>query len=79
MKYSIETTEKGCIERLEIAGKKLELETIRTDFGSRRLGKCFTDQLEEMGFDDETVEKVDDTFNSFMTLHFIQLQEMFCD
>ena len=79
MKYSIETTETGCIERLEITGKKLELETIRTDFGSRGLGKCFADQLEEMGFDDETVEKVDDTFDSFMALNFIQLQEMLCN
>lgn len=76
MKYSIETTENGCIERLEIAGEKLESETVETDFGCQGLGKCFVDQLEEMGFSAEILDKVDDTFGGFITLEFLKLKEL---
>lgn len=76
MKYSIETTKNGCIERLEIAGKKLESETVRTDYGCQGLGKCFEDQLEEMGFSEEILDKVDDIFGGFTALEFLQLKEL---
>ena len=77
MKYTIETTENGCIETLEISDEvKLKKETKRTDWGCESFDKDFSDQLEERGFDGEVVDKVFDEFDGFRTLNFMEIAEL---
>lgn len=77
MKYTIETTDKGCIETLEISDKeKFQRESIKIKGGCRALGKSLAKQLEEAGYCDEIVDKVYDLYDGCETLDFIQLAEL---
>lgn len=76
MKYSIETTDKGCIETLEISDKKLQKESIRTEYGCSSSDPGFTEQLEKAGYCDEILEKVYDLYDGFMVLDFIEMAEL---
>ena len=77
MKYCIETTDNGCIETLEISDKeKFHRESIKIKGGCKALGKSFADQLEEAGYCDEIVEKVDEIYDEFGDLDFLQLAEL---
>lgn len=50
MKYSIETTDYGCIETLEISnGEKYQKRTQRIKGGCRSLDDDFSDQMERRG------------------------------
>lgn len=52
MKYSIETTDYGCIETLEISnGEKYQKRTQRIKGGCRSLDDDFSDQMEKAGID----------------------------
>ena len=77
MKYTIETTENGCVETLEFTdGSKFEVRSERTLYGGRGIGKGFATQLKENGFCEEVIEKVEDVFDRFMTLQFLELAEL---
>lgn len=77
MKYCIETTDNGCIETLEISDKeKFQRESIKINGGCRALGKSLADQLEEAGYCEEIVEKVDEMYDGFGDLDFLQLAEL---
>lgn len=76
MKYCIETTDNGCIETLEISDKKFKRESIRTEYGCIALNPTFSYQLTEAGYCDEIVEKVNDLYDGFGTLDFIQMAEL---
>ena len=74
MKYSIEETENGCIETLEFSnGEKYTKRSVRTEYGCKGLDKDFSSQLEEVGFCDEIVEKIDEMFDGFLTLNFLDV------
>lgn len=77
MKYCIETTDNGCIETLEISDKeKFQRESIKIKGGCQALGKSLADQLEEAGYCEEIVEKVDEIYDGFGDLDFLQLAEL---
>lgn len=74
MKYCIETTDKGCIETLEISDKeKFQRESIKIKGGCRALGKSLAKQLEEAGYCEGIVEKVDEIYDGFEDLDFLEL------
>lgn len=77
MKYTIETTDKGCIETLEISDKeKFQMESIKIKGGCRALGNSLAEQLEEAGYCEEIVEKVDEIYDGFENLDFLELAEL---
>lgn len=77
MKYTIETTENGCIETLEfLNGEKYTKRSERTEYGCRCLDKDLSDQLEESGFCEEIVEKIYDMFDGFASLKFLEVSEL---
>lgn len=76
MKYSIETTDKGCVETLEIGEEKFQRESIKIKGGCRALGKSLAKQLEEAGYCEEIVEKVDEIYDGFEDLDFLELAEL---
>ena len=79
MKYTIETTETGCIETLEFSdGSKFEKRTERTDCGCTSLDDEFSEQLEENGFCEEILDKVYDLFDGFIALEFLGIAELDC-
>ena len=79
MKYTIETTENGCVETLEFAdGSKFVKRSERTESGCKGIGKGFVAQLEEDGFCEEIIEKVEEVFDGLMTLNFLELAELDC-
>lgn len=79
MKYTIETTETGCIETLEFSdGSKFTRRNEKTDTGCRCLDDEFSEQLEENGFCEEILDKVYDLFDSFIALEFMEIAELDC-
>ena len=77
MKYCIETTDNGCIETLEISDEeKFQRESRRIKGGCRVLEKSFADQLADAGYCEEIVEKVDEMYDEFKGLDFLQLEEL---
>lgn len=77
MKYCIETTDNGCIETLEISDEeKFQRESIRIKGGCQALGKSLADQLADAGYCEEIVEKVDEMYDGFEDLDFLQLAEL---
>lgn len=76
MKYCIETTDKGCVETLEIGKEKFQRESIKIKGGCRALGKSLAKQLEEAGYCEEIVEKVDEIYDGFEDLDFLGLAEL---
>lgn len=77
MKYTIETTEYGCIETLEFSdGSKFTKRHKRTENGCDAMDKPFRTQLLMDGFCEEIVDLVDENFDSFLPLHFLELVEL---
>ena len=78
MKYTIETTNNGCIETIELTnGKKFQKRNERTYFGYRALDDEFNEQMESDGIDNEEfLEKVFDLFDGFNAINFIELSEI---
>ena len=76
MKYCIETTDKGCVETLEIGKEKFQRESIKIKGGCQALGKSLAKQLEEAGYCEEIVEKVDEIYDGFEDLDFLGLAEL---
>lgn len=79
MKYTVETTEYGCIETLEFSdGSKFTRRSERNDFGCTFLDDDFSEQLGEAGFCEEVIDKVYDLFDNFMSLSFLEIAELDC-
>lgn len=78
MKYTIETTENGCIETIELHnGNKYTKRHVRTSFGSTCEDLEFFEQMEEDGIrDDEFLDKVYDTFDGFLASSFMDIDKM---
>ena len=77
MKYTIETTDNGCVETLEFSnGSKFTKRTERTGGGCKALDADFAEQLEEAGFEEEILDKVYDLFDGFLALDFLKLAEL---
>jgi phenolic acid decarboxylase len=67
MKYTVETTENGVNETLELYGIIYKKEWIRRENGLLEcLQKDFRAQMEEDGYEGELVAKVDETFDGFL-------------
>lgn len=77
MKYTIETTEYGCVENLELSnGEKFTRRHERTDSGCKSPDDEFGTQLEEKGFSEEITEVAYDIFDGFFALDFLELAEL---
>ena len=77
MKYTIETTEYGCIETLEfLNGEKYTKRSERTEYGCQCLDEDLSYQLEESGFCEEIIEKIYDMFDGFASLNFLEVSEL---
>lgn len=77
MKYTIESTENGCMAILELGdGKKYVCETRKFCGYYEEPGSSIADQLEKAGFDEDIVERVDDMFGGMMESGFIDLSEL---
>ena len=78
MKYTIESTEKGCIETIELDdGRQYTREHTRTSFGSKCEDLDFSEQMDNNGIaDDEFLDKVYDTFDSFLASNFMDMAEL---
>lgn len=68
MKYSVETTDSGVIETLEVEGSLYKKEWTREENG---LVSCkqkdFSTQMQNDGYeDDELLEKIEDVFDRFI-------------
>ena len=68
MRYSIETTEDGVNETLEVDGNLYKKEWEREENGLFRCKqKNIADQMENDGYDNESLlEKIDEVFDSFL-------------
>ena len=66
MKYTVETTESGVTETLELDGSIYKKEWVREENGAMRCKqKDFSEQLIESGCaNDYLLEKVEETFNN---------------
>lgn len=79
MKYMIEETENGCIETLEFSdGRKFTKESFLMPWGCESHDPDFAEQLEESGFDDDTVERVWNLFDGFGALDFLSIARTNC-
>ena len=77
MKYTIETTETGCLETIELHdGSKYTKRSERTKYGARSIDDELSDQMEADGICGEIVEKVYDLFDGFGALDFMKIAEM---
>lgn len=77
MKYTIESTENGCVETLEVGdGRKFVCEMRKSCGYYEETGPNLASQLEEAGFNDEIVDRVDDMFGGMMEIEFIDLSEL---
>lgn len=63
MKYSIETTESGAIEKLEIGGKEYIKKHTRHPGSMTCESKEFCEQLENAGLDEDVSEKIFEVFD----------------
>lgn len=76
MKYSIETTEDGVVETLEINGAVYMKEWVHVAQGY--LGckqRDFTRQMIEDGLNDELIEKIEEIFDGFIASDFDSMRD----
>lgn len=79
MKYIIETTETGCVETLELNdGRKYVKRHTRTALGLRGEDQDFAVQMKEDGISDELLEAVDENFDGFLAIYFVEMSELDC-
>lgn len=77
MKYTIETTPAGCLETIELHdGSKYTKHNVRTECGCKSSDYSFADQMEADGICEEILEKVEDLFDGFMCMDFMEIAEM---
>jgi len=77
MKYTIESTNYGCIETLEFSdGSKFTKRSKITDTGCAALDKSFHTQLLLDGFCEEILDKVQEEFDGSRVLRFLELNEL---
>ena len=78
MKYSIVTTENGCIEILEMSnGKKYEKKSERTRRGLKQSSEFAEEMAKDMGdeYDEDILDLVSEMFDGFFALDFVKLLE----
>lgn len=76
MKYTIETTEKGCIETITFRdGRQYSKRHTRTSFGSQAEDDEFYEQMEKDGICEEMLNGVYDLFDGFIVSDFMNLAE----
>lgn len=74
MKYTIETTDTGCIETLETNNGTFSVEWKKVGFGQYlSQGETLVDQMEAAGFDDAALDMVFDLYDGNYEVDFIQL------
>ena len=79
MKYTIETTKGGCVETIELHdGSKYIKRHTKTSYGSCCDDKEYADQMEKDGICEEILDKVYDTFDSFIPNDFMEISELDC-
>lgn len=66
MRYTVETTENGVIETLEIDGETYKKEWVRGVGCLSCQQKDFARQMECSGYSGDLLEKVDETFDGFI-------------
>ena len=77
MKYTIESTDNGCVEKLEFSDGSIFIKNSeRTEFGCKSINSSFADQLRMAGFCEEIIEKVSDLYDSFSSLYFLDLMDL---
>lgn len=79
MKYSIEITDYGCIETIELAnGEKYQKRTQKTKKGyESAFDESFSWQIRKAGICEEIIEKVYEMYDRFAFLDFMELAELF--
>ena len=79
MKYTIESTNDGCIETIELSdGSKYKKKHIRTEYGSTQEDLDFCEQMEKDGLCEEILDEVYDTFDGFLASSFLRMSEFDC-
>lgn len=77
MKYTIETTNTGCIETIELHdGSKYVKRSTKTTIGCQCEDQEFAYQMEADGICDEITEKVYDMFDGFLACEFMSIAEL---
>lgn len=77
MKYTIETTENGCIETITLSNRsQYSKRHTRTECGSRCKDDEFHEQMERDGICDEILDKVNDLFDGFFASDFMDIAEL---
>lgn len=77
MKYTIESTETGCVETIELNdGSKYTKKHTRMSYGSRCEDSEFAEQMDNDGICDEIIDKVYDTFDGFLASSFMDIAEL---
>ena len=77
MKYTIESTETGCVETIEMKNGKTYTRTHeRMPWGSQCKDKDFSEQMEQDGVCDEMLNNVYDTFDSFLASNFMDIARL---
>lgn len=82
MKYTIETTDTGCIETLETNNGTFSTEWKKIGFGQyQSQGETLVDQMEAAGFDDDALDVAYELHDGSYELDFMRLAkaaELFC-
>lgn len=79
MKYTIETTEDGCVEVLELHdGSKYTKRHVKTAYGSQCENKEFAEQMEADGICEEILDKVFDVLDGLLPSEFMDMAELDC-
>lgn len=77
MKYSIATTQDGCVETLEINGKEYRRKWISACDGIISKNKAFGEQLRDDGITDGTVlDKVAGAFGTLIPSEFVSISKI---
>lgn len=78
MKYTIEATNYGCIETIELPNEETyQKRTLRIKGGCRALDEDFAEQLEKAGVSEEIIERVYEQYDDFGALEFMEIEEAF--
>lgn len=77
MKYTIETTEYGCVEILELRNDSKYIKRhVKTSYGSQCKDNDFADQMEADGICEEIREKVYDVFDGMFPSDFMDMDKL---
>lgn len=77
MRYTIEATENGCQETIMMDdGRTYTKRHRKTFYGSECQDKEFCDQMENGGYCEEMLEKIYDTFDSFLASEFMDIDKL---